>query len=175
MWFKVRLDPNNIFTKQLLLTLFCKRGNWSLARLYNMHRVKQSITGVPFPFSPRHFFSVNWWLWRSNVTLLLSPVVAILSLLLHWLHSIYWAHAVYVNHIYSTFEETVKWEIKLGSPDLCLKKKNKTTAIWIRFSSVPIRWTWKTIPKKFRYGLLLEGCVAFQSFYFGSNYTIWVL
>ena len=55
----------------------------------------------------------------------MSPVVAILSLLLHWLHSIYWAHAVYVNHIYSTFEETVKWEIKLGSPDLGLKKKTK--------------------------------------------------
>lgn len=28
-----------------------------------------------------------------------------------------------MNHIYSTFEETVKWEIKLGSPDLGLKKK----------------------------------------------------
>lgn len=31
-----------------------------------------------------------------------------------------------MNHIYSTFEETVKWEIKLGSPDLGFKKKKKT-------------------------------------------------
>lgn len=75
MWFKVRLDPNNIFTKQLLLMLFCKRGNWSLARLYTMHRVKQSITGVFFLFHRGnsslwtgdydevtwHFYCPQWW------------------------------------------------------------------------------------------------------------------
>lgn len=125
MWFNlilVEFDPNNSFTKQLLLMLFFKRGNWSLARLYNMHMVKQSISGVLFSFFTRQFFfTMNWWLWWSNMTFLLSPVVAILGLLLHWLHSIYWAYVVYVNHIYSTCEGRVRWEIKLGSTDLHLK------------------------------------------------------
>lgn len=79
MWFNlilVEFDPNNSFTKQLLLMLFFKRGNWSLARLYNMHMVKQSISGVLFSFSQGnssslwtgdydeviwHFYCSQWW------------------------------------------------------------------------------------------------------------------